>query len=234
LLRTSLFFVEQASQSEPTNQTQLLETSRTFTKYSQISLSEIAIVKELGEGSYGKVCLGKWRAAPVALKICKNKEKLDEFMNEVKLMIELPPHPNVVQVFGVSLDGPQPVIVMEYCAGGSLDTLLFDTNLKLSDEHKIRFVRGIAAGMLHLHEHNIVHRDLAARNILLTESGKPKISHYVFGRILECRAFCRRRRKERQRNSLFLFVGWRLNHSLNKLTVRSPTCGVSVLLCTRL
>jgi hypothetical protein len=31
---------------------------------------------------------------------------------------ELPPHPNVVQVFGVSLDGPQPVLVMEYCAGG--------------------------------------------------------------------------------------------------------------------
>jgi serine/threonine protein kinase len=32
---------------------------------------------------------------------------------------ELPPHPNVVQVFGVSLDGNQPVIVMEYCAGGT-------------------------------------------------------------------------------------------------------------------
>jgi hypothetical protein len=31
---------------------------------------------------------------------------------------ELPPHPNVVQMFGVSLDGPQPVIVLEYCAGG--------------------------------------------------------------------------------------------------------------------
>jgi serine/threonine protein kinase len=32
---------------------------------------------------------------------------------------KLPPHPNVVQVFGVSLDGPQPVIVMEYCTGGT-------------------------------------------------------------------------------------------------------------------
>jgi hypothetical protein len=34
---------------------------------------------------------------------------------------ELPPHPNVVQMFGVSLDGPQPVIVLEYCGGG-IDT----------------------------------------------------------------------------------------------------------------
>jgi mitogen-activated protein kinase kinase kinase 11 len=48
--------------------------------------------------------------------------------------------------------------------------------VKLSEEHKIRLIRGIAAGMLHLHKHNIIHRDLAARNILLTASGDPKIS----------------------------------------------------------
>jgi serine/threonine protein kinase len=48
--------------------------------------------------------------------------------------------------------------------------------VKLSEEHKIRLIRGIAAGMLHLHKHNIVHRDFAARNILLTANGDPKIS----------------------------------------------------------
>jgi serine/threonine protein kinase len=48
--------------------------------------------------------------------------------------------------------------------------------VKLSEEHKIQLIRGIAAGMLHLHKHNIVHRDLAARNILLTSGGDPKIS----------------------------------------------------------
>jgi serine/threonine protein kinase len=57
-----------------------------------------------------------------------------------------------------------------------LDKLLFDSNVKLSEEYKIRLIREIAAGMLHLHKYNIVHRDLAARNILLTESGQPKIS----------------------------------------------------------
>jgi serine/threonine protein kinase len=59
---------------------------------------------------------------------------------------------------------------------GSLDKLLFDSNVKLSDEYKMRLVEGIAAGMYHLHKHNIVHRDLAARNILLTGTGEPKIS----------------------------------------------------------
>jgi serine/threonine protein kinase len=54
--------------------------------------------------------------------------------------------------------------------------LLFNSNKKLSDEQKIELIQGIAAGMLHLHKHNIVHRDLAARNILLTSGGEPKIS----------------------------------------------------------
>jgi tRNA A-37 threonylcarbamoyl transferase component Bud32 len=59
---------------------------------------------------------------------------------------------------------------------GSLDKLLYDSNVKLAEEHKIRLIQGIAAGMFHLHKHNIVHHDLAARNILLSNDGEPKIS----------------------------------------------------------
>jgi serine/threonine protein kinase len=33
-------------------------------------------------------------------------------------MISLPPHPNVVRMFGVCIEGTQPIIVMEYCSGG--------------------------------------------------------------------------------------------------------------------
>jgi serine/threonine protein kinase len=58
--------------------------------------------------------------------------------------------------------------------------LLFDLKVKLSEEHKLRLIRGIAAGMLHLHKHNIIHRDLAARNIALTATGEPKITVFVF------------------------------------------------------
>jgi serine/threonine protein kinase len=54
----------------------------------------------------------------VALKFCQNRGKIDEFMREVNLMISLPPHPNVVQLFGVCIEGTQPIIVMEYCSGG--------------------------------------------------------------------------------------------------------------------
>jgi predicted Ser/Thr protein kinase len=168
-----------------TNQSQTPLTIRPSTKYSVIPFNEIVVERYFGEGSYGTVYLGTWREAAVALKFFKNKPKNKEFMNEIRLMVELPSHPNVVRLFGVSLEQQQlPVIVMEYCEGGSLDKLLFESNVKLSDDYKNRLVRGIAAGMLHLHKHNIIHRDLAARNILLTASGDPKISDFKMSRVL--------------------------------------------------
>jgi serine/threonine protein kinase len=54
--------------------------------------------------------------------------------------------------------------------------LLFDSKQQITEEEKINFVRGIARGMFHLHNHNIIHRDLAARNILLSSLREPKIS----------------------------------------------------------
>jgi serine/threonine protein kinase len=87
---------------------------------SEISLNELEIGSEIGSGTYGRVCVGKWKKNKyrVALKFCQNKGKIDEFMREANLMISLPPHPNVVQMFGVCIEGTQPIIVMEYCSGG--------------------------------------------------------------------------------------------------------------------
>jgi len=102
----------------------------------QIPLNELQIGREIGNGNYGRVCVGRWRQYRVALKFCQNKGKMDEFMREANLMISLPPHPNVVRMYGVSIDSTQPIIVMEYCAGGSLDKLLFDTEEHISDEQK--------------------------------------------------------------------------------------------------
>jgi serine/threonine protein kinase len=72
-----------------------------------------------------------------------------------------------VQTFGVSLDGPNPCIVLEFCGGGSLDTVAFDKEKHIPNEQKRDFALKIAYGLLHLHNNNIVHRDLAARNILV-------------------------------------------------------------------
>jgi serine/threonine protein kinase len=88
---------------------------------SEIPLNELEIGNEIGSGTYGRVCVGKWKNKyRVALKFCQNRGKIDEFMKEASLMISLPSHPNVVQMFGVFIEGTQPIIVMEYCSGGLL------------------------------------------------------------------------------------------------------------------
>jgi serine/threonine protein kinase len=48
---------------------------------------------------------------------------------------ELPPHPNVVRMYGISIDGPEPIIVFEYCEGGSTSFLISDHNYNYNHNH---------------------------------------------------------------------------------------------------
>lgn len=73
----------------------------------------------------------------------------------------------MLRLLGVSIDGPYPVLILEYCEGGSLDKLVQDSKFKPSLALHLELISGIARGMLHLHKNNIIHRDLAARNILV-------------------------------------------------------------------
>lgn len=59
----------------------------TVLKHSQIAFNELVIEKDIGTGSYGKVCLGRWNHAPVALKFCRKKENIDDLAREVSIMM---------------------------------------------------------------------------------------------------------------------------------------------------
>jgi serine/threonine protein kinase len=80
------------------------------------------------------------------------------------------PHPNVVEIYGISSDGPHPVMIIEFCEGGSLDSKLYKERLNLPLQTQLQMISGIAKGLLHLHRNKIVHRDLAARNILVRQA----------------------------------------------------------------
>jgi len=86
-------------------------------------------------------------------------------------------------MLGVSSDGPYPVMIIEFCDGGSLDTKLFQAPHDFSTADQLAMVSGIAKGLYHLHKNQIVHRDMAARNILLNFN-QPKISDFGLSRFV--------------------------------------------------
>ncbi len=128
--------------------------------------------------------LGKLRTTKVAIKVANTKLSQEEFIREANFQLSIPPHPNIVQLLGVSIDGPQPLVVLEYCNEGSLDNVLFDTDKIKTPAEQIALAEAIARGVDHLHQNNIVHRDLAARNILV-HRGEPKISDFGMSRKLK-------------------------------------------------
>jgi serine/threonine protein kinase len=217
-------------QSDETKSSLASSIARSSYRHSQISSKEIVIEKVLAEGSHGRVFSDRWKHACVALKFCRTKKGIDDFLREIQIFIELPPHPNGVQLFGVSIDGPEITLVLEYCEGGSLAQFFFETHPQLTEQQMISLARGIASGMLHLHQHNIVHRDLAARNILLTrvETGGPKFL------ISECRVLLRLKMWDRQIPLLDRCVGWLLNPSLIECIARKVTFGHTESFCMRL
>ncbi len=102
--------------------------------------------------------------------------ELKEFESEASLLRNMRPHTNVVQFYGMVNKVENLCLVMEYCEGGSLSSVLRGNRRReLDNALKVKIARGIASGMLHIASEKIVHRDLAARNVLLTGSMVPKV-----------------------------------------------------------
>jgi len=147
-----------------------------------IKYDEIIIDREIGKGAFGVVYLGKWRSSKVAVKklLDASTSSLADFESEASLMTKLRPHKNVVLFLGVCT---QPTcIVTEFVEKGALSTYLL-SDAEIPDTLKIKWIKGIAAGMLHIHEEKLVHRDLAARNVLLAGDYTPKISDFGMTRV---------------------------------------------------
>ncbi|KAL2958632.1 hypothetical protein AAZX31_18G218300 [Glycine max] len=92
-------------------------------------------------------------------------------------------HRNLVRLLGFSLAGREKLLVYEFVPNKSLDYFIFDPTKKaqLDWEKRYKIIRGIARGLLYLHEDSrlhIIHHDLKPNNILLNEEMILKITYF--------------------------------------------------------
>lgn len=134
-----------------------------------IHSSDITLHEVIGVGGFGKVYRATWKNSTVAAKELYNSQSTEvvkNFSAETAIMFRLR-HPNIVQIFGVSVDKIPFLMVMEYIEGGSLYKLLRSRQPLSWNDMRLPLTKGIADGVAYLHAKEIIYRDLKSLNVLV-------------------------------------------------------------------
>ena len=121
----------------------------------------------------------------VAVKMLRDEYAADEeylrrFRNESRAINALS-HPNIVKIYDVVLDAPNPYLVMEYVSGITLKEYI-DRKKPLPGRTAANIAGLVLTALQCAHENGIVHRDVKPQNIMVTEKGEVKVMDFGIAR----------------------------------------------------
>ncbi|KAM5560501.1 lectin-domain containing receptor kinase VI.3-like [Rosa sericea] len=147
----------------------------------------------IGAGGFGEVYKGILPSTGCEIavkKITRNGiQGMREFAAEIESLGRLR-HKNLVNLQGWCKKKNDLLIVYDYIPNGSLDTLIFHPkdNFMLSWKQRFNILKGIASGLLYLHEEweqVVIHRDVKSSNVLIDEDLNARLSDFGLARLYD-------------------------------------------------
>ncbi|KND88539.1 Serine/threonine-protein kinase nak1 [Tolypocladium ophioglossoides CBS 100239] len=156
------------------------------------------LLELIGKGSFGRVykATGTSSGQLVAVKIISIEEgdtlepgavdTVSDILKEVNTLTLLSERGarNINAVIDTSLVGQSVWMVTEYCAGGSVASLMRPTG-SLPEKWIIPILREVAEAIYWVHRRGIIHRDIKCANILVTETGGIQLCDFGVAGIIE-------------------------------------------------
>ena len=148
------------------------------------------VQQKIGVGGMADVYRGKdtLLGRPVAIKILHQNFGSDQdfvarFKREAQAAGKLN-HPNVVSMYDVGFNQGFHYIVMEYVSGCTLKEYIQHHGDQVTVQEAVKITVAIAEGLEHAHMMGIVHCDVKPHNILITDSGRVKVTDFGIARAI--------------------------------------------------
>ena len=147
------------------------------------------IVDKIGVGGMADVYLGEdtLLGRQVAIKVlhanfANDNEFVTRFKREAQAAGKLN-HPNIVNMYDVGFDQDLHYIIMEYVNGETLKEYI-TRHGRLSIDEAVKFTIAIAEGLEHAHTMGIVHCDIKPHNVIITQTGRVKVTDFGIARAM--------------------------------------------------
>lgn len=145
------------------------------------------ILEQLGGGGMAIVYKGRdtFLNRLVTVKMLRPEFSSDDdftrrFRREAQAVASLS-HPNIVSIYDVGQEDGLQYLVMEYVDGEDLKTIIRRQG-RLEPARAVEIARQVCDALQHAHENNIVHRDVKPHNILITRTGRAKLTDFGIAR----------------------------------------------------
>jgi NIMA (never in mitosis gene a)-related kinase len=149
------------------------------------------IIKELGEGSFGKaqLAVNKTTGSKVVVKIVDfsllDKVQKRQVLKEGQIMLDLD-HKNIIKFERFAFDKEKAILIIELAENGDLGKRIEQQSLygKFDEYVIITWVIEISEALKYCHAQKIIHRDIKPDNIFLSKDNEVKLGDFGISKML--------------------------------------------------